>query len=65
MTDINDKTFRVTGEAADGWEGSLEELLEQNPELPELVDRRLESLEVGETVRPPLGEDTFEIVRLS
>lgn len=57
--------FRVTGDATDGWEGPLEELLEQNPELPELVERRLESLEVGEVVRPPVGKDTFEITRLS
>jgi hypothetical protein len=61
----NDMLFRVTGDATDEWEGTLEELLEQNPELPELVERRLESLRVGEVVRPPVGADTFEVTRLS
>lgn len=57
--------FRVTSDALEQpWEGTLGELLEQNPELPELVVRRLDTLPVGEAIRPPLGVDAFEITRL-
>lgn len=57
--------FRITGESLDQpWEGSIEELVEGNLELPELVLRRLETLQVGETIRPPVGDDTFEITRV-
>lgn len=59
------KTFRITSDATEQpWEGDLEELLEQNPELPEFVVRRLDTLPVGEVIRPPLGPDAFEITRL-
>jgi hypothetical protein len=58
--------FRVEGDALEQpWEGDLDELLEANPGLPELVERRLETLAVGETVRPPLGDDTFVVTRVS
>lgn len=47
------------------WTGQLEDILEENPELPELVRRRLEALDVGETIRPPVGPDVFEITRIA
>jgi hypothetical protein len=55
--------FRVTGTSIEEWEGPFEALIKQNPELPPFVERRLRSLAVGETVRPPIGDDTFEITR--
>ena len=59
-------TYRITSTALDEpWEGTLDELHEQNPELPDFVVRRLEHLPVGQSVRPPVGEDTFEITRVA
>ena len=53
--------FRITSDALDQpWEGTLEELLEANPELPELVRRRIENLRVGEKIRPSFPS-TFEV----
>ena len=60
------KTFRITSPSiAQPWEGGLEELFEQNLELNEFVARRLETMPVGESVKPPVGPETFEVTRLS
>ena len=55
--------LRITSPALDEpWEGTLEQLLETDPELPELVRRRIETLEVGETIRPSFLS-TFDVTR--
>jgi hypothetical protein len=60
------KTYRITGSSLEQpWEGSLEELLEQNPELNEFVVQRLETMPVGDSVRPPVGPEEFTITRAS
>jgi hypothetical protein len=60
------KTYRITSTALDpAWEGSLEELLEQNPELNEFVARRLEMMPAGDSVKPPVGPEDFTVTRLS
>ena len=55
--------LRITSPALDQpWEGTLEELLERDPELPEFVRRRIETLKVGEMIRPSFLS-TFEVTR--
>lgn len=54
----------VRDEANETWEGTLDELLLQNPDLPEFVSRRLKRLTLNETIRPPIGEEVFCITRL-
>ena len=43
--------LRVTSPQCSTWEGSVAELLDQNPEIPIFCRRRLETLEPGETVQ--------------
>lgn len=56
--------LRVTSEVSEPWEGSLEELMAQREQLPEHTVRRIEGLEVGETLTLDF-EDTFTVERLS
>jgi len=59
------KTFRITSSSLEQpWEGNLEELFEQNPELNEFVAKRLETMPAGETVKPPVGPEDFTITRI-
>lgn len=55
--------LRVTSDASEPWEGSLEEFLEHQ-ELPELVRRRIENLRVGERVAFDF-DTTFTVERTS
>jgi ABC-type polysaccharide/polyol phosphate transport system ATPase subunit len=58
------KTFRVTSEAqSEPWEGSVEELLEDNAELGTFVTKKIERMSVGETVRLRY-ETEFTVERL-
>jgi len=58
-------TIRVTSDASEPWEGSLDEFLESpDHDLPELVRRRIENLRVGERVAFDF-EDTFTVERTS
>lgn len=55
--------FQINSDALEQpWTGSLEELLEANFELPELVERRIENLRVGERVSFDF-ESAFEVTR--
>jgi len=47
---MTERTYRVTG-GDETWEGSLDDLLSGNDDLPELVRRRIETLPVGDAVR--------------
>ena len=53
--------LRVTSTDTEPWEGTLEELLEQQ-EIPAFVRRRIEALEVGERVAFDF-ETTFIVER--
>jgi len=53
--------LRVTSTDTEPWEGTLEELLEQQ-EIPVFVRRRIEGLEVGERVAFDF-ETTFIVER--
>jgi hypothetical protein len=56
--------IRIIGDAApDAWEGSLEELLETNLELPEHTRMRIERLRLEEEIRLDF-QDQFSIRRI-
>lgn len=58
------KTFRVTSDAqSEPWEGSVEELLQDNTELGTFVTMKIERMGVGETVRLRY-ETEFTVERL-
>ena len=42
--------LRVTSPDTDPWEGSVDEFLDAQPDIPKLVQRRIETLEVNERV---------------
>jgi hypothetical protein len=39
------------------WEGTWDAFLEGNPQLPELVERRIGGLRLGEEIRVKFGSD--------
>lgn len=55
--------YRLTGQSMEPWEGTLEELLEGNEDMPELVRRRVAGLQVGELLRLDYKEDVFVVER--
>lgn len=60
------KNFRITSPTLEKpWEGSLEELVENNPDLTVFSIRHLEHMAPGEVVSPPYGPEDFKIRRLS
>ena len=61
---MDSKTFRVTSSAQDlPWEGSYEELLDQNDDLGVFVTKKIERMAVGEKVK--LNYETeFTVERL-
>ena len=57
--------LRLTSTASNPWEGSLEELMVlQRDHLPEHTARRIEGLDVGETLTLDF-DDTFTVERTS
>lgn len=58
-------TLRVTSSDTDPWEGAVSELLDAQPELPELVRRRIETLPPGAHIEPEFAGTRFRIARLS
>jgi hypothetical protein len=58
--------YRLTGQSMDEpWEGTLEELLAANEDMPELVRRRIAGLAVGEILRLDYKEDVFVVERVA
>lgn len=58
-------TYRVTSQAMkEPWEGSLEELLEANEDMPECLRRRVAEMNIGEILRLDYREDIFVVERI-
>lgn len=57
--------YRLSGQSMEQpWEGSLEELLAANEDMPELVRRRLAQMKVGDLWRLDYREEVFVVERI-
>lgn len=58
--------YRLSGRSMEQpWEGSLEELLAANDDMPELVRRRVAQMKVGEVLRLDYRADVFVVEKIS
>lgn len=58
--------YRLSGQSLEEpWEGSLEELLAANEDMPELVRRRVAGMSRGDLLRLDYREDVFVVERIS
>ena len=56
-------TIRVTSPDTDPWEGTVDDFIDAQPELPELVRRRIETLRPGSHIEPEFAGTRFRIER--
>ena len=49
--------LKITAQDLEDWEGTWDAFLEGNPQLPELVERRIGGLRLGEEIRVKFGAD--------
>lgn len=61
-----DPIYRLSGQSLEEpWEGSLEDLLAANEDMPELVRRRVAQMRPGDLLRLDYHEDIFVVERVS